>query len=287
MRQAGRRPDRPHRSAGPTPVPDNGRPGRDPAESHALAEALQEGAQRLGRTLTAAQADRLLAYLALLSKWNGVYNLTAIREPHRMVSAHLLDSLAAQRELDGLAVRGPIGSGQTGHRGSIEVLDVGSGAGLPGLVWALMDLPAENASSSVVSAVEQPIPGLRDPASIDAVAPRRYTLIDAIEKKTAFQRQAAGELGLRAVSCVHGRVEQWKGGPFHVVASRAYATLAQFVAQTEHLLAEDGCWFAMKGAVPHDEIAALPSDITVDRVATLDVPGLGGAARCVVCLRRR
>lgn len=251
--------------------PDNARrigkarPDIDPADSPALAESLREGALRLGHALRDGQVDRLLRYLELLARWNGFYNLTAVREPHRMVSSHLLDCLAALPALNEACHR--IGSGQAAPGSPVEVLDVGSGAGLPGLVWAILDVSASPDEASP--------------------APRRYTLIDAVEKKTAFQRQAAGELGLQTVTCVHGRVEDWSGGPFHVVTSRAYSTLKQVVSQTGHLLAPEGCWLALKGAVPHEEIADLPEQVRLDGVCELDVPGLDGAARCVVRLCRR
>ena len=195
-------------------------------------------------------------YLALLQKWNAVYNLTAVRDPMSMLRLHLLDSLAAWP-----AVRHhlqlPDAPSDARPR---RVADVGSGAGLPGLVWAI----AEGTPSS------------------------RFTLIDAVEKKTAFQRQAVAQLGLgTVVDCIHARVEDARlDAIFDVVASRAFASLRDFVILTAGLLAPKGKWAALKGAVPHEEIAALPQWATVEEIVPLEVPTLDGAARCVVIMRR-
>ena len=107
----------------------------------------------------------------------------------------------------------------------------------------------------------------------------------AVEKKIAFQRQACAELGLHNVQCVHDRVERWQGGVFDLIASRAFSALSEFVSDTAHLLAPQGRWFALKGAVPHEEIAALAPGVKVERAVPLAVPQLQQAARCVVVLR--
>ncbi|RKR07254.1 16S rRNA m(7)G-527 methyltransferase [Kushneria sinocarnis] len=161
---------------------------------------LDEGVAALGLEADDEQRSRLLALVALLHKWNRAYNLTAVRDPVAMVQRHLLDSLAIVPWL-----RGP------------RVLDVGSGAGLPGLVLAIM-------------------------------APRlAVTLLDSNGKKVRFQRQAAHELGLSGVSAVQARVEQYPGGPFEQIVSRAFAAPQAFIDASRHLLAPGGEWLAMIG----------------------------------------
>lgn len=209
-------------------------------ESRQLAAA----AAALGLDLAADGSSKLLAYLDLLVKWNRVYNLTAIRDPAAMLVQHLVDSLAVVAPL-----RRHLGGGRA------RLLDVGSGAGLPGIVLAAL----------------MPEIGV--------------TCIDAVGKKAAFVRQAAGELGLANLQAVHARVEDWPGasGGFDLVVSRAFASLADFVTLTQRHCA--GVWMAMKGRVPGDEIAALPPGIVVFHVERLAVPGLD-AERCLVWLRR-
>lgn len=246
-----------------------------------LEAQLQAGIAALGLALPDGAEQRLLAHLALLDKWNRVYNLTAVRDAGRMVSHHLLDSLAVVPVLDALlgaasssaqasppidpgpavppapASGGEALMGEGAHvaRRAPTVIDVGSGGGLPGVVWALM-LPALHVHC-----------------------------VDAVGKKAAFVRQAAGELKLRNLAAHHARVEQVVGR-YDLVASRAFATLADFVALTCDHLATAGVWVAMKGREPADEIAALPADVEVFHVEPLSVPGLH-AERCLVWLRRR
>lgn len=192
-------------------------------------QALERGAAALGVPLQAHQRQQLIDYLALLQKWNRVYNLTAIRNEADMLSHHLLDSLAVVPHLNA----GPI-------------LDVGSGAGLPGLPIA----------------IAQPT--------------RAVTLLDSIEKKVVFQRQAAAELSLVNVSACLRRAEQWQPAEkFPLIISRAFAELGQFASWCSHLLAPGGRLIAMKGIYPEAEIAALPPAFKVERSLKLDVPGLG------------
>ena len=209
----------------------------------ALQLALREGCKALGLELGEAQLQKLLAYLALLQKWNRVYNLTAVRDPMQMLHHHLLDSLAAvaplRRELRA-----------HGHASGARVLDVGSGGGLPGAVIAIC------------------CPDLQ------------VTCVDAVVKKVAFIRQVAVSLGQGNLQAVHARVEQLPGH-FDVVCSRAFAALPDFVAWTRALLAPNGFWMAMKGQHPADEIAALPDQARVFHVEQLQVPGLD-ASRCIV-----
>ncbi|MGH8369570.1 MAG: 16S rRNA (guanine(527)-N(7))-methyltransferase RsmG [Gammaproteobacteria bacterium] len=195
---------------------------------------LASGLRELQLVLVPAAQSRLLAYLELLTKWNTVYNLTAVRDPGQMVTRHLLDSLAIARFL----------------RGG-RVLDVGSGAGLPGIPLAL------------------------------SFPERQFVLLDSNGKKTRFMIQAAAELGLHNVEVVQVRAEDYRPAePFATVVSRAFASLADFLALTEHLCAPGGCWLAMKGELPTEEINQLPDGFEVRAVNALKVPGLD-AARCV------
>jgi len=206
-------------------------------------ELLKQGAQALGLSLSEAQCDALLAYQAMLIKWNQVYNLTAVRQPADMLTHHLLDSLAVlpplQRHLVGRSAR---------------LLDVGSGGGLPGVVLAIM------------------LPELE------------VTCVDTVGKKASFIRQVAGDLKLRNLSASHARVEELRLAPFDVIASRAFASLGDFTRLTRHLIATEGVWMAMKGKLPSDEMAALPSERSVFHVEQLPVPGLN-AERCLVWIR--
>lgn len=209
------------------------------------AAALGDGAKAMGLDLDAQQIETLLGYVALLTKWNRVYNLTAIRDPAEMLVQHLLDSLSAVSPIRRWSANA--------HR---RLLDVGSGAGLPGFVIATA-MPA-----------------------IDV------TCVDAVGKKVSFIRQAAAELGVRNLYAIHSRVETLAGPPFDLISSRAFATLADFVALTRPQLAAGGAWLAMKGQCPSDEIAALPAEVEVFHVEPLQVPGLD-AARCLVWMRER
>jgi len=190
-----------------------------------------------GVAIDDAQEEKLLRYLELLAKWNRVYNLTAVTAPAEMLTHHLLDSLAILPLLDGVA----------SAPATPAVLDVGSGAGLPGI----------------------PIAIARPDWAI--------TLIDSNGKKTAFIQQAAAELALANARVLTGRVEECRAGPFDVIVSRAFASLRDFVGLTRPLLAPGGVWAAMKGLVPTDEIAVLPSDIRCRDTIPLDVPGLNAA----------
>jgi 16S rRNA (guanine527-N7)-methyltransferase len=207
-------------------------------------EALRSGLQALALPAADEGVERLLAYLDLLSKWNRAYNLSAVRDPQQMVHQHLLDCLAALPPLD-RHLQG---------RPDVRILDVGSGAGLPGVVWALM-----RPSWSVCC-------------------------VDAVAKKASFVRQVAAELAISNLHAEHARIEQLRWPPVDVVVSRAFASLADFGALTRQHLRPDGCWLAMKGKTPVDEMAALPSDVEVFHVEQLQVPGLEGQ-RCLVWMR--
>ncbi|MGJ7509323.1 16S rRNA (guanine(527)-N(7))-methyltransferase RsmG [Variovorax sp. GT1P44] len=205
-------------------------------------QQLREGAQTLGIELTARQSEQLLAYGAIILKWNKVYNLTALRDPASVLTHHLLDSLSVIKPLS------------RERAGGAKLLDVGAGAGLPGVVIAILR------------------------SDIDV------TCVDAVAKKMAFVQQVASELGLRNVRGLHARVETLTGS-YDVISSRAFASLPDFVSGSSHLLAPTGVWLAMKGRVPSDEIAQLPAGIEVFHVEQLSVPGLD-AERCVVWMRK-
>ena len=212
----------------------------------ALRDGLNEAAAALGLALPTEHADALLGYLALLQRWNGTYNLTAVREPLQMLTLHLADCLALVAPL----------RRHLGVRPGARLLDVGSGAGLPGVVIAAL-----NPSIAV-------------------------TCVETVGKKAAFIQQVAAELGLPNLSSAHARVERLNAAPFDVVSSRAFASLPGFVTLTRALLAPGGAWLAMKGKRPDDELTRLASDIDVFHVEPLTVPGLS-AERCLVWMRLR
>lgn len=208
-------------------------------------ELLKQGAEALGLGLSDGQCDALLAYQAMLIKWNQVYNLTAVRKPEDMLTHHLLDSLAVLPPLERHLANRPA-----------RLLDVGSGGGLPGVVLAIM-LPALS-----------------------------VTCVDTVGKKASFVRQVAGDLKLPNLNAEHSRVENLRTEAFDVIASRAFASLGDFTRLTRHLLATaDGVWMAMKGKLPAEEMAALPSELDVFHVEQLVVPGLD-AERCLVWIRK-
>jgi 16S rRNA (guanine527-N7)-methyltransferase len=211
-------------------------------QEHALTvskHALNKGVLELGWTLGTDQQDLLLQYLLLLDKWNQVYNLTAIRDVGKMVSAHLLDSLSVVPFL-------PVGS----------VLDVGSGAGLPGI----------------------PIAVVRPGCAV--------TLLDSNHKNTAFLRQAVADLGLKNANVVCERVESWRAPEgFDVIISRAFSDLAEFVSLTRRLLAPNGVIAAMKGLHPFEELERVPAGFRLKEVKALRVPGLD-AERHLVLIER-
>ena len=191
-----------------------------------LQEKLEAGARQLGIDLAPSTLEKLLAYLALLVKWNKVHNLTAVRDPEEMVTLHLLDSLSVLPHV-------PAG----------RLLDVGSGAGLPGIVLAICR------------------PDLQ------------VTTIDAVQKKASFMRQAKAELQIGNLQVVAGRVEQLKPDePFNTVISRAFSEIALFIRLTRHLIAQDGLWLAMKGQMPQEELEAVT--LKPSRIEELKVPGL-------------
>jgi len=200
---------------------------------------LAQGISEINLKINEEQQSRLLQYLMLMEKWNQVYNLTAIRELPKMVSAHLLDSLCVIPFLSGEGM-----------------LDVGSGAGLPGIPIAL------------------------------AQPSRNVTLLDSNHKKAAFLRQAVTELSLNNASVVCERVDSWRAPrEFDVIISRAFSDLGEFVSLTGRLLAPGGVLAAMKGLYPFEELERVPAGYRVKEVKALKVPGLD-AERHLVLIER-
>ncbi|MDR0204205.1 MAG: 16S rRNA (guanine(527)-N(7))-methyltransferase RsmG [Delftia acidovorans] len=215
--------------------------------SQELRAPLEAGLQALGLDLTPAQIDTLMEFQALLGKWNKVYNLTAVRDPQEMLTHHLLDSLAAVPALQRHLAQMPAREGRT------AMLDVGSGGGLPGVVFAICC------------------------PQIDVHC------VDTVGKKAAFIQQAAATLRLPNLRGIHSRVEQLTTR-YPLISCRAFASLVDFTSWSRQALQEGGTWLAMKGKHPDDEIAALPADVQVFHVEPLKVPGLD-AERCILWLR--
>lgn len=209
-----------------------------------LSDLLQKGIQSLEMTLSTEQQHKLLAYVALMGKWNRTYNLTALREPEQMLTHHILDSLSVV----------------TAFAGAKQVLDVGAGGGLPGIVlaiWAQVAYPD-----------------------------MRISLVDTVHKKTAFLTQVKAELGLSNVTVYTARVETLQVPElFDVITSRAFADLNDFIQWSQHLLAEGGHFLSMKGVLPEDEIARLPKEWAVKQIRTLHVPYLDGQRHLITVER--
>ena len=216
--------------------------------SQALRPQLEAGVQSLKLDLSAAQIDLLMNFMDLLQKWNKVYNLTAVRDPQEMLTHHLLDSLAAVPALLRHVNTLPVEEGKR-----LPLLDVGSGGGLPGVVFAICC------------------------PQIDV------NCVDTVGKKAAFIQQVAASLRLPNLRGIHDRVENLKTR-YPVISCRAFASLVDFTTWSRKALAEGGIWFAMKGKHPDEEIAALPADVNVFHVEPLAVPGLD-AERCVIWLK--
>jgi 16S rRNA (guanine527-N7)-methyltransferase len=193
-------------------------------------EKFKAGVIAAGLNLSEAVEQKLLDYLALIVKWNKVHNLTAVRDPDEMVTLHLLDSLAVL----------PFIKAET-------LLDVGSGAGLPGIPLAIC------------------LPNLK------------VTVIDSSQKKASFMRQVKAELGIENLEVLCGRVEAISAEKqFDVVISRAFSDLCLFVSLTKHLCKASGTWLAMKGVFPEAELSALAKKhhLSPAKTEVLKVPGL-------------
>ncbi|HSJ97555.1 MAG TPA: 16S rRNA (guanine(527)-N(7))-methyltransferase RsmG [Myxococcota bacterium] len=202
-----------------------------------LEQRIAEGIAAMALEVAPDAAGRMARHLELVEKWNRVHNLTAVREPDQMVTLHVLDSLAL------LPWLGPAAS----------LVDVGAGAGFPGIPLAL------------------------------ARAELEVTLVDSSHKKCAFLEQARAELAAANLTVACERVETWHPGRrFDIVASRAFADLADFIAQSQHLLAPGGRMLAMKGVYPYEEIARVPATHRVAQVVELHVPHLDAKRHLVV-----
>ncbi len=227
---------------------------------HPLLSALKKGLDGLALSLTDEQQVQLLAYMELIGKWTRVYNLTAVRDANEMLTHHLLDSLAViaplRRELIKLTPDAGAEAEQTAARltqKQISLLDVGAGAGLPGIVIAI--------TCPEIS----------------------VTCVDTVAKKAAFIQQVAVTLKLPNLKGLHARVESLTQ-PYDVVCSRAFASLVDFTTWSKSALASHGVWMAMKGKHPDQELAALPESVKVFHVEQLQVPGLD-AERCIIWMR--
>ncbi len=204
-----------------------------------LETQLEWGLTAMKTPLNTDVRQSLLTYLRLLNKWNQVYNLTAVRDPIQMVSTHLLDSLSVVPVL-------PPG----------DILDVGSGAGLPGIPLAV------------------------------ALPKRQFTLLESSEKRIAFLRQAIAELRLGNVSIIGAKVEDWCDAiKYQCIIARAYADMSKFIESTQHLLANDGLFAAMKGRYPAPEFDNLPQGFAIKEVIKLSVPGMDAARHLVLAGR--
>lgn len=227
-----------------------------PPDARGGRQVLAESAEQLGVPLSAAQRDQLLEYREHLLRWNAVFNLSAVRDPDEILRRHLIDCLALVAPMARVAQQRGLGGD-----GPLKVLDVGSGAGLPGIVLGV------------------------------ARPDWRIDCVDTVGKKVAFVRQVVGELGLAGVRAWHARVEQWAGDAqapsgYDVVTCRAFASLGALVTLTGGLSSARGVWVAMKGAVPQEEIAGLPEPVAVFHVEPIEVPGLD-ARRCLVWMERK
>jgi len=190
----------------------------------------------LASSVNPAVVDSLTAYLAALTKWNKAYNLTAVREPRAMVQKHILDSLSADGYLSGE-----------------KILDVGTGAGLPGIPLALCN------------------------------PDKHFTLLDSNGKKIRFLQHIVGELDMQNVVPVQARVESFEPGEtYDVIISRAFASIVEFASSCGRLVAPAGCLLAMKGKLPNAELDELPSTWLQSAVEKIDVPGLEGDRHIIV-----
>jgi len=199
-------------------------------------EIIERGLLELGVAAVSGAVDTLTQYIGLIVKWNKVYNLTAIQDPDRMATDHVLDSLAI-----------------VPHLRPERILDIGSGAGLPGIPVAI-------------------------------VRPQwRITLLDANQKRCAFLRQAVIELELHNAEVACERIENYRPArAFDTVVSRAFAEAPLFARVAAPCVAPGGFMFAMKGAYPQDELSRLPPGVRVHEVVKTDVPGLGAQRHLVI-----
>jgi 16S rRNA (guanine527-N7)-methyltransferase len=205
-----------------------------------MKEVLVKHAVKMHINISDEQADKLIQYLHLIVKWNRIHNLTAIRNPQDMLTHHLLDSLSVNQWVK-----------------ADKLLDVGTGAGLPGIPLAI-------------------------------IRPEMHiTLSDSNNKKSIFQQQAQIELGLKNVTVKSGRVEDlYDVEKFDGIISRAFSEIALFTNLTKHLLADDGSWYAMKGMIPNEELENLPEYVQIETVHELEIPMLNAQRHLLVMKKK-
>lgn len=199
-----------------------------------LLQQLQQGCKALALDVSEQQQSTLIAYVELIAKWNKAFNLTSVREPVEMVSRHILDSLAILPYLQGKSL-----------------LDVGSGAGLPGVPVAIL-----NPEMAV-------------------------TLLDSNSKKTRFLQQVKAELGLENITVVHSRVEQADLPKFDLVTARAFSTIDDIIDLAGRHCDDAGCLVLMKGLYPEEELQAVTDGFSLQDITSLDVPGCEGQRHLV------
>lgn len=202
-----------------------------------LPDVLEAGVRELNLELPASFFERLLQYRDELVRWNSAYNLTAIRTPAEMLVRHLLDSLVLLSHVHG------------------RVLDVGAGAGLPGIPLALAN------------------PALQ------------VTLLDSNGKKARFMRHVLRTLKIENAQVMEARVEDHNGS-YDCITSRAFSSLSDFFDKTAHLLASGGVWVAMKGKLDAFELAGIPADVQIRETHRLLVPGLNEERHAVIAVKK-
>ncbi len=196
---------------------------------------MKNGIENLGQPLSEEEQQKLLTFAQLIIKWNKTHNLTAITETKEVISKHLLDSLSISPYLYGQSI-----------------LDVGTGAGLPGIPLAV------------------------------ANPDKAFTLLDSSQKRIAFIKEVKRKLALTNVTAEHCRVEQYLGQKFSSICSRAYSSLEQMLTQTEHLIDKKGAWLAMKGVYPQKEAECLLSNFDLKKVVPLSIPGLAAERHLLI-----
>lgn len=209
-----------------------------------LVDALAEGLSAANLNISEATQLQLIAYIELLNKWNAVHNLTAVRDPLEMVKRHVLDSLVLLPYFDDFCKSRP--------QGQVSLLDVGTGAGLPGILLALCR------------------------------PERSFVLLDSNQKKIAFVQHVILSLKIENAVAISERVENYRPEvPFDWVVSRAFASLSDFTCLSHHLCKRDGRLVAMKGVIDSVEVTSVSSDYTIEKIEPVMVPGLA-AARTLV-----
>lgn len=220
-------------------------------------DRLQNGIRSLGLNVEKENIEKLIAFSTLVIKWNKTHNLTSINNSDEFVDKHILDSLTLLPKLL-LAIESSKLSNKK-LQSSLELLDVGSGAGFPGIVLAIT-------SNNFL-----------------------LTSVDASHKRIMFQNHVIRELDLTQTKTAHCRIEDIENQKFNIITCRAFGSISQIVEKSHHLLANDGMWLLMKGAYPSDEIAAfnqqeISQRFKVQSAESTEIPGLD-AERHLVTIR--